>query len=563
MQPETRLDEPVQLICGTCQKPISGKARSDVTRFLANESRCVCPVESEAVADAQPVAMTGAAEPSISREEVQSNLGDRYEVLELIGQGGMGVVYKVRDLRLDKIFAIKVLNRNLVQDNNSVKRFEQEAQSASNLTHANLGAVYEYGVGNKGAPFIVMDFLDGKNLSETLQQEGFLDAPRAVDIFIQITEAVVHAHMKGVIHRDIKPGNVILTKTSASGQDFAKLVDFGIAKVLPTQGAASKLTQTGEIFGSPQYMSPEQCLGNPLDARSDIYALGCVMYEALTNVPAFAAENPIKTILKQVNDAPTPFAKLKHSYAIPPGLEEVVMRCLEKEPGHRYQSAEEVLADLLRIREGKPIAVNLLKKPHPSDEGGSRRRKVFRFLTLALILCLVGAATFSWVRSSGITGSATLPTEGPHLTGQPHADADELDRWSAIYYQRGDYERAIPLLEFGIKTYKENGKHYGNQSQETVYLADNYNHLGKCYLALKQPAKAAEYYPIAIKLYNKFGDYAGSNFEEAVKDYATALRLLGRDAEGKSMLEEFRKTKRVLHIPRLETPKATSPLRAP
>lgn len=485
----------------------------------------------------------------MSREAVQENLGERYEVGELLGHGGMGVVYKVRDKTLDKTFAIKVLNRSLVQDVNSVKRFEQEAHAASNLTHANLVAVYEYGMGTKGAPFIIMDYLDGCTIAESLHQEGFFDGPRALDVFIQVAEALVHAHMKGVIHRDIKPGNIILTKAD-NAPEMAKLVDFGIAKVLPTHEQAAKLTQTGEIFGSPLYMSPEQCLGNKLDARSDIYAFGCVMYESLTNVAPFAADNPIKTILKQVNDEATPFDKLPGSYSIANDLQLVIFRCLEKDPADRYQSAQDLLADLTRIRDGKPISSETRRRKNKQQKPGtggayfSNPRKLFSLAVIAA--SIVGLVL---VASPWLSSNFAPPSAGPKLTGNPHEDADELDRWSFIYYTRGDYERAIPLLEFGLKTYKEGGKHYNNSAQETVYLGDNYNHLGKCYLALNQPEKAVSNYKEALRLYNKSGDYPGSNFGEAVKDYAAVLRKLGREPAADKMLKQFRETKRVADIP--------------
>ncbi|HEY9715488.1 MAG TPA: serine/threonine-protein kinase, partial [Chroococcales cyanobacterium] len=215
----------LKAVCDTCGKPIADKARSDVTRFLSMESRCMCAspqsgtksTTPDCSATAQSSAETGAtAAPSmdanqITDESVVENLGERYEVQSLLGRGGMGAVYKVRDRDLGKTFAIKVLNPDLVENQVSVKRFEQEAEAASGLTSPNLVAVYDYGVGKKGSPYIVMDYLDGLSLADVLHKEGFLDVPRALDIFIQACEAVAHAHAKSVIHRDIKPANIILT----------------------------------------------------------------------------------------------------------------------------------------------------------------------------------------------------------------------------------------------------------------------------------------------------------------------------------------------------------------
>ena len=290
--------------------------------------------------------------PALAPQEQFPNLGERYEVLALIGRGGMGVVYKVRDKAVDKVFAVKVLNQDLVQDKVSVKRFEQEAKAASALTHANLAAVYDYGVGASGCPFLVMDYLEGHTLEQELAKEGYFDSERALDIFIQAAEAIADSHLKGVIHRDIKPGNIILEK-SENGSDFVKLVDFGIAKVLPSeQKAHENLTQTGDIFGSPLYMSPEQCEGNMQDRRSDIYSLGCLMYETLTGIKPFAAENPIKIILRHIHEDPKPISSLTTvsnlpaQFKVPADLDKVVLRCLARDPNQRYQSAYELVNDL-------------------------------------------------------------------------------------------------------------------------------------------------------------------------------------------------------------------------
>jgi len=282
------------------------------------------------------------------RPAERPELGERYEVIDLLGQGGMGAVWKVRDRNINKTLAVKVLRPELAADRLAVKRFEQEVLAASYLTQANLVAVYGSGKTATECPYMVMDYLDGKNLAELLSTEVYLPAGRVMDLTGQICEALVHAHAKGVVHRDLKPSNIIVTK-SDGGNDIVKIVDFGIAKIMPSVKAqTTQLTQTGELFGSPMYMSPEQCQGEVIDSRSDIYSLGCIMYELLSGKQAFAAENPIKVILKQLSEDPPPLPE----EMIPPGLSTVVKHCLEKDPDARYWSTKEVLEDIQSIMSG-------------------------------------------------------------------------------------------------------------------------------------------------------------------------------------------------------------------
>ncbi|MCA9804434.1 MAG: serine/threonine protein kinase, partial [Cyanobacteria bacterium HKST-UBA02] len=183
---------------------------------------------------------------------------DRFETLSLLGEGGMGRVFEVRDRELDSHFAVKVLDDSLTKDRTALARFVQEVKSISKLNHPNIIGVYENGTTNSGAPYLVMDRLEGKTLGQSVKNDGPFEANRAIDIFLQIAEALEHAHRTGIIHRDVKPSNVMLCR-SESGLETVKVLDFGIAKVMPMADTAATLTQTGEVFGSPMYMSPEQC----------------------------------------------------------------------------------------------------------------------------------------------------------------------------------------------------------------------------------------------------------------------------------------------------------------
>jgi serine/threonine protein kinase len=337
-----------------CGKPIGNAPRGSMTSWIFGRKTCVC---SKSLPDSAPLQnyngqpAVAAVSELIQQTENYPEIGDRYDVLSIIGQGGMGTVYKVRDKKLSRDFAVKVLRAELARDDEAVKRFVQEAKAAANLAHPNLVAVYDVGVTPAGAPYLVQDYAEGRSLAQEIQAQAFLDVERGLEIFVQICHAIEHAHAKGVIHRDLKPSNIIV-RESTTGQTAVKVVDFGIAKVLPTAtGGAANLTQTGDIFGSPLYMSPEQCKGETITKSSDIYALGCVFYETLTGKAPFAADNPIKVILKQVQESPTSLSVFK-SLKIPEDLNFVVMRCLEKEPSNRYESVTALREDLEHLQAG-------------------------------------------------------------------------------------------------------------------------------------------------------------------------------------------------------------------
>jgi serine/threonine protein kinase len=238
-----------------------------------------------------------------------------------------------------------VLRTDLLVDPVSVKRFEHEATAASSLDHPNLIRIREFGLSRYGQPYIIMDFLDGVELQTLLSHCEHLDLPIFVNIFTQVCDALAYAHTKGLIHRDLKPGNMMLVK-GPTGADVVKIIDFGIAKILCEQNRSNNITTTGEMLGSPAYMSPEQCGGVALDSRSDIYSLGCVMYEAISGLLPFRNESAIGTIMMQVNDRPLPFAQVRPDLSVPEELERIIFKAMEKDPANRYQTAAELSEDL-------------------------------------------------------------------------------------------------------------------------------------------------------------------------------------------------------------------------
>lgn len=272
---------------------------------------------------------------------------NNYEILERVGEGGMSVVYKANHLGLRKHVAVKMLLPHLVANASSLQRFQQEAQAASTLTHPAVVTVLDYGVFDGRQPYLVMDLLKGQPLSAIIKNEGRMPAAKAVGIFIQICDALAHAHDLKIIHRDLKPSNIIL---ESQNPDRIKIVDFGIAKIMPHEGAdAIALTQTGEVFGSPLYMSPEQCKGEKLDGRSDIYSMGCLMYELLCGSPPISGSNMLEILYRHINETPQEFKKVAKNAPIPKQLEAIVFKALAKDPADRYQSMRALEEDLERF----------------------------------------------------------------------------------------------------------------------------------------------------------------------------------------------------------------------
>lgn len=270
-----------------------------------------------------------------------------YEFLQFIGAGGMGVIYKAKHPVLNRLVAIKMLHGHLVSDA-IIKRFQQEAEAVSTLDHRNIIHVHDFGVSEHNQPYMVMDFVEGKPLSDVLQQGTTLSMEAVINIVIQLTEGLQHAHDRGVLHRDLKPSNIMVTDYDDCAFPEVKIVDFGIAKVLESE--KTRMTQTGELIGTPQYMSPEQCRGGTLDARSDIYALGCVLFEAITGKALFAGHSMVSVIVDQMNTAPRTLQETRPDMSFPGQLEDLVAKALAKDPADRYQSMTEFSQDLIEVQ---------------------------------------------------------------------------------------------------------------------------------------------------------------------------------------------------------------------
>ncbi|MBQ0990672.1 Stk1 family PASTA domain-containing Ser/Thr kinase [Micromonospora sp. PSH03] len=277
-------------------------------------------------------------------------LGGRYQVGELLGYGGMAEVHRGRDLRLGRDVAIKMLRTDLARDATFQMRFRREAQNAASLNHPAIVAVYDTGEETaptgETLPFIVMEFVNGRTLKEVLGAEGRLQPRRALEICADMCAALEFSHRHGIIHRDIKPGNVMLTQT---GQ--VKVMDFGIARALAS--GATTMTQTSAVIGTAQYLSPEQARGEAVDARSDVYAGGCVLFELVCGHPPFVGDSPVSVAYQHVRETPPTPSDINPD--VTPAVDAIVLKALSKNPLNRYQSAGEMRADLLRAAAGRPV----------------------------------------------------------------------------------------------------------------------------------------------------------------------------------------------------------------
>ena len=273
---------------------------------------------------------------------------DRYELHRKLARGGMSDVYLARDQLLDRPVAVKVLFPEYAKDETFVERFRREAKAAANLNHPNIVAIYDWGQ-QGGTYFIVMEYIEGRSLSEIIRADGPLHPRRAAEITADVAAALGFAHRNGVVHRDIKPGNILI---SPSGQ--VKVADFGIAQAVTGGAEQSNLTQVGAVMGTATYFSPEQAQGKSVDPRSDLYSLGCVLFEMLTCRPPFSGDSPVAIAYKHVQE-PTPLPS-SMGIAVPTALEAIVAQMLAKMPGDRYASAEDLRADLRNYLEGLPVA---------------------------------------------------------------------------------------------------------------------------------------------------------------------------------------------------------------
>ena len=353
-------------------------------------------------------------------------LGGRYELDEVLGYGGMAEVYHGHDVRLGREVAVKVLRNDLSRDPTFQARFRREAQAAASLNHPSIVSVYDTGQeaeGSPSLPYIVMEYVEGRTLREVLHEGGGRLTPdRALEIVAEVCGALEYSHGVGIVHRDIKPGNVMLTPAGR-----VKVMDFGIARAMAD--ASSTMTQTAAVMGTAQYLSPEQAQGEPVDARSDVYSTGCLLYELLTGVPPFRGDSVVALAYQHVREDPRPPSDLDPDLS--PDIDAVVLKALAKNPGNRYENAGEMRADLLRaasgervhatpvLREDPALATRRTRLAAPVPAGDGRRRPPLALLLAGLLLLALLAGAFLLARDLLGTTRVVVPT----VTGLPVAEA--------------------------------------------------------------------------------------------------------------------------------------------
>jgi len=366
------------------------------------------------------------------------HLSDRYEIGEILGFGGMSEVHLARDLRLHRDVAVKVLRADLARDPSFYLRFRREAQNAAALNHPAIVAVYDTGEAetpNGPLPYIVMEYVEGVTLRDIVHTDGPMPAQRAIETIADACQALNFSHQHGIIHRDVKPANIMISKTGA-----VKVMDFGIARAIADGG--NSVTQTAAVIGTAQYLSPEQARGETVDARSDVYSLGCVLYEILTGEPPFVGDSPVAVAYQHVREDPIPPSQ-RHP-DISPELDAVVLKSLAKNPDNRYQTAAEMRADLIRVHSGEaPDApkvltdaerTSLLASTGPTDRtlpteqlrshaaygerdrGQSVGRWLIAVAALAVLTVVVTIAI-------NMIGGNTRDVQVPDVRGQASADA--------------------------------------------------------------------------------------------------------------------------------------------
>ncbi|MBS2018271.1 MAG: serine/threonine protein kinase [Deltaproteobacteria bacterium] len=288
-------------------------------------------------------------DPFIGRDILQG----QFQILQKIGSGGMGSVYKALQPAMNRMVAVKILHPKLANRKDLVSRFRREARAMSHLTHPNTVKVYLYGELEDGSLYIVMEFLEGKNLNQTVRSEGPMTIERGLPILIQACNALEEAHRAGIIHRDLKPENIFITQQGGM-KDYAKVLDFGLAKVTEREMRPGSiiLTQEGMVFGTPEFMSPEQAQGKSLTAASDIYSLAVILYEVLTGKLPFEAKNPMEYIQLHVTQKPKPISERVPGKTFPPILWTVLGKALEKKPEDRFGSAAEFAHALQAVLNG-------------------------------------------------------------------------------------------------------------------------------------------------------------------------------------------------------------------
>lgn len=406
--------------------------------------------EIKTVVDSQPIVAIGSEErvdsslPPVRDQWIGLSLDGRFEIVEQIGAGGMSVVYKAKQIAMDRFVAVKTMKFNLSPKLDGAARFRREIKSLALLNHPHIVSVYDCIFSSEGQPFVVMDYLEGQSLDAILH-DGPLHPQRALRLFLQMCSALEHAHKHGIIHRDLKPSNVIIM--GEGDDEYVKILDFGLAKL---GEETTKLTTSGEVFGSPPYMCPEQCRGETCDVRSDVYSLGVLMYEVLVGKDPFYGCSFWNLLMKHIHATPPPFAEMNSALDINSEFEKIVFKCLEKEPLDRFQSMAELkegLQNMQRragttrnefITNADVARVESLKDPVKSQSGFGVIA-IGIIVALLLVAAVAAAYQFTIQAPKAVSAPPAVPSASTTTVPQPEA----VSRTETVHTHKASGEKAV------------------------------------------------------------------------------------------------------------------------
>lgn len=420
-----RQEQSISEVCTRCDKSVAKRRAGSFTSFLFQELRCQCAqpslpkkerlartntqVRRQAMAAKRGYTAKFKANDEAGRNLPQVNfsadtlIGGAFRIISTIGEGGMGIVYLAQHLSLNRSYALKVLSPSIVSEQ-SWLRFKAEAKTLAALNHTGLVRVYDLGIHENTVPYYSMDYLDGETLEELLVRKGAQTLEYTISIFLSVLDTLAYAHRNNVVHRDIKPANIFICKSQE-----IKILDFGISKLVGEK-RNQELTAIGEVFGTPFYMSPEQCRGEQIDLRSDIYSIGCSLFETLTGYVPYESANSFEIAMLH-EEGEIPLLSDVCEISLPPSLDVVIAKCLAKLPQDRYQSAKEMAIDLTRIKEGKNLesyaaVVSNRNSDFADEHADSRSGRLVAYSLFAIFgLCLSCAlALYVYSSSSLLTG---------------------------------------------------------------------------------------------------------------------------------------------------------------
>ena len=474
---------------------------------------------------------------------IGSTFAGRYQIIEELGKGGMGKVYKVLDKEIDERVALKLVNPEIASDEKTIERFRNELKFARKITHKNVCRMYDLSK-EKGTYYITMEFVPGEDLKSTLKRVGHLSIGKTIFIASQVCEGLAEAHHLGVVHRDLKPQNIMLDK-----KGNARIMDFGIARSLKGKG----VTTEGMIIGTPNYMSPEQVEAAKVDQRSDIYSLGVILYEMMTGTVPFDGETPLSIALKHKTEKPRNPRELNEQ--IPEELNRVVMRCMEKNREDRYQSVKELLSELSSIEKGLPTTDMTLPEKRPTAPVGMTRKfrikKLLIPASVVVAIAFIGIAVLRFTPLLEILGVSSSPPPSSKTeetaaikkekkTVEPKVKAPQKPVKSQAKPQKTE-KRKVDVsskLNLGIEAFNREAFDECVQQMEAVLKLDPQNTSAQYFLSEAKKRKEQEHTGLEIRDKFKLAQKAfqQENYQQCIKEAREILKLYPNNTQAKRLL---------------------------